>query len=433
MEGGKMRACCLLSCYVVALALTLPVDAAWGQTLPKNRRATIEPSIVCLAPGQEQPFKVAMIATRLMAADVPKEAKWSVNDIPGGNDVLGTIDANGLYRAPAGAPSPREVHICAEVPEAANRYLWSTVIVGDGPPAYKRCGYWAEPVQEGKGRTEHLVDPHGIGLDADGNILIADQLGNQVVLFTPEGKFLRAIGSGKGSEPGQFTEPRIVASDAEGRIFVSDSKGDRPRIQVFDREGKFLQMFAEKGMRPGMLLRTHGMSFDPAGRLFTTDVDNMRVNVYDSEGEHLYDWGKEGLNPGEFNSPHGLCLDKNSDVFVTGYYGPTQKFNSEGDFLIAFCHGDPPDGPVYFHNMTGDQWGNVYVTVRSKGGAQGAIQKDGKHISLVKYNNNGSYVTAWGMSNPEHGETSAVVDALGRVYTLFKGEKEMGVEIFQEE
>lgn len=422
----------VLCCVAVSVPALLG-EAAWSQTLPKNRRATIEPSLVCLKPGQEQQFKVVMIATRLMAAQAPKEVKWAVNDVRGGSKQVGTIDVRGVYRAPAAAPSPHELHICAEAPEAANRYLWATVIIGDTPPSYKRCGYWSEPVQGEKGRTEHLIDPHGIGLDADGNILIADQLGNQVVRFTPKGEFLGTIGNGKGSEPGQFTEPRIIASDARGRIFVSDSKGDRPRIQVFNRKGEFQQIFAEKGMKSGMILRSHGMSFDPAGRLFVVDVDNMRVNVYDKQGEHLYDWGKEGLNPGEFNSPHGLFVDKNSDVFVTGYYGPTQKFNSEGDFQFAFCHGDPPDGPVYFHNMTGDRWGDVYVAVRSQGGYQGAIQRDGRHISFMKYNNTGTYVTAWSMSNPEHGDTSVVVDAQGRVYALFKGDKEMGVETFQEE
>ena len=428
-----MRSRHIVLCGVVVMAAVLLGDAAWGQTLPKNRRATIEPALVFLKPGQEQPFKVVMIATRLMAAGVPSEVKWAVNEVQGGNEKVGTIDAEGLYRAPAAAPSPREVHICAEAPESANPYLRATVIVGDEPPVYTSCVYWSEPVREGEKRTEHLVDPHGIGLDADGNILIADQLGNQVVRFTATGEFLGTIGGGSGSEPGQFTEPRIVASDAQGRIFVSDSKGDRPRIQVFNHKGEFLQIFAEKGMKPGMILRAHGMSFDPAGRLFVVDVDNMRVNVYDHNGDYLYDWGKEGLNPGEFNSPHGLCVDQNSDVFVTGYYGPTQKFSSEGDFLNAFCHGDPPDGPVYFHNMTGDRWGDVYISVRSKAGYQGAIQRDGKHISFAKYNNNGSYVTGWSLSNPEHGETSAVVDAQGRFYALFKGDREMGVEIFQEE
>ena len=37
------------------------------------------------------------------------------------------------------------------------------------------------PFSKDKERTEHLVDPHGIGLDIDGNLLIADQKGNQVL------------------------------------------------------------------------------------------------------------------------------------------------------------------------------------------------------------------------------------------------------------
>jgi len=316
--------------------------------------------------------------------------------------------------------------------EATNRFLWATVILGDTSPVYRPCGYWSEPIIADKGRTEHLVDPHGIGLAADGALLIADTKGHQVVRFSTEGKFLGKIGNGEGSEPGQFTEPRIVLTDPQGRIYVSDSKGDRPRLQVFSPEGSFQRIFAEKGRPPGMILRAHGMSLDPQGRLFVIDVDNMRVNVYDGDNEHLHDWGREGLWPGEFNAPHGIFVDKNSDVFVTGYYGPTQKFNAEGDYLLSFCFPDPPDGPVYFHNMTGDKWGNVFVTVRNKGGYQGAVQKDGKRISMVKYNNNGHYVTGWSLTGP-HSESTAVVDAQGRVYCLFKGDKEVGVEVFQEE
>jgi hypothetical protein len=217
---------------------------------------------------------------------------------------------------------------------------------------------------------------------------------------------------------------------------VTDSKGDRPRIQVFGKEGEFLQIFAEKGMKPGMILRAHGMGLDTSQRLFTIDVDNMRVNVYGPSGEFLYDWGTEGLNPGQFNAPHGIAVDRSGDVFATGYYGPTQKFNSEGDFITAFGHGDPPDGPVYFHNVAGDKWGNVYVMVRTKEGYQGAVQRgesEAKRLSIMKYNNNGDLIAAWGFTAKEHTETTAVVDEKGRVYALFKGTKEMGVETFEEE
>lgn len=430
-SGNRPVVCCP-GVSLAMLSVALLAGTAWSQTLPKHHRATIEPSLVNLAPGREQPFKIILNATRLMAADLPKEVKWGVNDLPGGNDKVGTITADGRYRAPVTIPSPREVHICAEVPEAANRHLWATVIVGEGPPAYKSRGTWTEAILPEKGRTEHLVDPHGIGLAADGTLLIADTRGNQVVRFTPEGKYLGKIGTGEGSEAGQFTEPRIVLTDPQGRIYVSDSKGDRPRIQIFSPQGEFLHLFGEKGLRPGMILRSHGMSLDRQGRLFVIDVDNMRVSVYDRDNRHLYDWGREGLWLGEFNAPHGIFVDQNSDVFVNGYYGPTQKFNAEGDYLSSFCFPDPPSGPVYFHNLTGDHWGNVYISVRSKGGYQGALQKDGKMISLVKYNNNGTPVTGWGLTGV-HSESSAVVDAQGRVYCLFKSEKEVGVELFEEE
>lgn len=427
-----MKLTSVRSTTLTLLSLALWVQSSPAQTLPKHRRATIEPSCVQLAPGAEQQFKIILAATRLMAADAPKEVRWAVNNISGGNDEVGAITADGHYRAPLATPSPREVHICAEVPAAANRFLWATVIVGEGQPAYKPCGYWSEPIMADKGRTEHLVDPHGIGLAADGTLLIADTRGNQVVRFSADGRYLGKIGAGSGSEAGQFTEPRIVLTDPQGRIYVTDSKGDRPRVQIFSPQGEFLHLFAEKGLRPGMILRAHGMSLDPLGRLFVIDVDNMRVNVYGRDNQHLFDWGREGLWPGEFNAPHGIFVDQNSDVFVNGYYGPTQKFNSEGDYLYSFCFPDPPNGPVYFHNLTGDRWGNVYISVRSKGGYQGALQRDGKRISMVKYNNNGSYVTGWGLTGV-HSESSAVVDAQGRVYCLFKGEKEVGVEIFAEE
>lgn len=411
------------------------IQSGFAQTLPKNQRATIKPSVVYMNLGETQKFKAVMIATRMMAAAPPKEVKWAVNDIPGGNSEVGTIDDMGVYTAPSALPSPREVHICADVPESANRYLFATVILGDGPPTYKQVGIWSEPLAKPEDRSTGMIDPHGLGLDKEGNILIADQQGHKVLRYSADGKLLGQIGSGRGSEPGYFTEPRIVGSDASGRIFVTDSKGDRPRIQVFDHEGRFLQIFGEKGRKPGMILRSHGIGFDPAQRLFVVDVDNMRVNVYSPEGEFLYEWGEEGLNPGQMNSPHAIFVDRNGDVFVTGYYGPTQKFNAEGDFVTAFCYGDPPDGPVYFHSMTGDRWGNIYVLVRNKEGYDGALQlgSRGERISIMKYNNNGDFVTSWGFSALEHRETTAVVDEQDRVYALFKGAREMGVEIFEEE
>lgn len=425
----------ILKFFIIYCSVFLLNANLFSQPEAIHDRAVIKPSIVYMNVKQKQPFKVVMAATRFMAARNPEKVIWSVNEIPGGNGQIGTIDKNGLYQAPAQIPKKREIHICAYVEEAQNSYLFATVIIGKTPPNYKSLRIWSEKVKDSEAR---LKSPHGIGLDKDGNILIADQAASRIFRYTAKGEFVGEIGKGPGSKPGYFKEPREVRSDAKGHIFVTDSKGDRPRIQVFDHAGELLRIFGEKGRGPGQLLRSHGIGFGPNNTLFITDVDNMRVNVYESTGKFLYHFSGgfayENMNPEEMNAPHGIFVDRSGDVFVNSYYGPTQKYTPEGAVLFAFAHGDPPDGPVYFHSLTGDKWGNIYLLVRSKGGYQGAIEDSkGKKISIMKFNNNGDYITGWSFSNPKHSETTAVVDENGLVYALFSGSEEMGVEIFVEE
>lgn len=404
--------------------------ATFGQAPTRYHRAVIKPSIVRLAPGAQQQFKAVILATRLMATQAPKSVKWTVNDIPGGNAQVGTINANGLYRAPATVPAPNEVSVRGEVEGSANRYVWSTVLVGGAEPEYKVVGGWSEDIGT---KGAHLVEPHGISIDTQGNLLIVDQRAGRVFRYSKDGKFLAEIGNGPGSEAGQFTEPRYAHVDSAGNIYTTDVKGDRPRLQVFSPEGKFLRIFAEKGMQPGMMLRGHGLWFDSKGRLYATDVDNMRVSIFEPGGKFISTFGKDGPEAGDFNAPHGLYLDANDDVFVNSYYGPTKKFDSEGQYLFSFAHGDPPDGSVFFHSMTGDRRGNAYLTVRTKAGYGGAVESNaGRKVSIAKYNNNGDFVCNIRMSVPEHTESWAFVDADGTIYSLFKSKTKAGVEILKQ-
>lgn len=382
---------------------------------PDYRRATISPSLVRLEPGRQQKFKAIISPRYLGFATVAQKVKWAVNNAPGGNKELGTIDADGLYTAPDSAPTPHEIHICAEVQEANNRYLFATVLFGSSDPTYKVIRTWSRP--------QYLSDPHGICFDKDGNLLIADQGNAKVLRFTPQGKFLGSIGLGEGRSPGQLNEPRVVVTGPQGRIWVSDSKADEPRIQVFQQNGKFIRWFGHKGILPGQLFRVHGMEFDSKGRLFIVDVDNFRVNVYSQSGDVLYSWGKPGLHLDEFNAPHGLCIDPSDDVFVSDYFGPARKFDPNGNLLFAFAHADPPDGVVGLHSISGDKYGNVFMTVQMSRWAA-------KDIDIVKYNNNGDFITGWDMAEPAGGASWIVVDDDGLVYCLFKSRDAVGVHVF---
>jgi len=67
----------------------------------------ISPEGAALAPGDVKQFSVTVSGT----GSYDKEVVWSVNDVPGGNAVLGTISASGLYVTPY--PTPQTVTVRA--------------------------------------------------------------------------------------------------------------------------------------------------------------------------------------------------------------------------------------------------------------------------------------------------------------------------------
>lgn len=422
---------------LAAVAMTSPLLMAQaGKTpaidsnLPVGR-VWIRPSIVHVEPGQQQQFRI-LKPNWLLSATVMEGVKWSVNDIPGGNAQIGTIDANGLYTAPAKAPTPHEIHICADAEGAPNRYLWATLIIGKEQPTYEMVTNW--PVNRGKVNRHQGGDNdvHSITVDPNGNLIITDEGTSHVWRYTPDGKLLGQIGLGPGASQkplpvdGHLNAPRAATVDKQGDIFIADQSTEG-MIHVFSPDGKFLYRFGPKGTGPGMMLRPHGVQFGPKGHLFVDDVDNFRISVFDKSGKFLHSWGHGGLKLGGFNPPHGIVLDKNGDVFVDSYYGPAQKFTADGEFLKAFAYPEPPDGPVYFHSIGGDRWGDVYLTTRSW------HLNPKSDFSVVKYNDNGDFVTTLKLhpASQQHVKWVAVAND-GTVYALYTSPT-AGVQVLKEQ
>ena len=394
-----------LSALVLCVVLfALACCAAEGANAAA-KRATISPILVTLEPGASQRFAVEI------AGRPARGVKWFVNDVPGGNAELGTITREGVYRAPAKPPRLNEVHVQAVVQGADNRYLCSTVLVGRSLPTYTLVARWGEH-GEGKGQ---FTDPHGIALDRDGNLLVTDTVAVHVYRFTPEGKLLGEVGDG----PASFRGPREVLVDAHGNTYVLD--GTDIRILKFAPSGELLASWGEKGSGPGQMSRPHGFALGKDGRTYVADVDNNRVVVYGGDGRFLFEWGQYGTAPGQFNAPHAVATDRNGDVFVVEFHGRCQKFTADGQPLFTFA-----EEPGTYHSMTSDRWGDVYLMARSP--SFGA--------SIVKYNNNGAFVTRFRL--PLKGEEAfypkcAVVDDQGRLYLTESGLNNTAITILSPE
>jgi len=306
--------------------------------MPRGVGAVISPPLARVATGGEAPFVVRV-------AGKPVESwTWLVNDVPGGDDVFGTI-ADGVYHSPAAAPVPNEVHIEAR-PVGGGRSLFATVIVGRSDLAYTLRNRW-ELSHLTEGRVE---EAHGICLDRSGNVVVTDPTLDRVHRYTLEGKFLDEIGFGPGTGPGFFEGPRDAKVDRKGRIYVVDGTSDA--LVRFDPSGEIIIGKAQESAK-GRLNRPHALDLDASGRVYVADVDNGRVAVFDQDCRFLMGWPTPPVGTKKRGAPHGIGVDANGDVFVADYNGVCFKYTARGEWLFSFA--DTGNVSRHVHGQVGER------------------------------------------------------------------------------
>ena len=89
-----------------------------------------------------------------------------------------------------------------------------------------------------------------IAFAPNGHLYIADGYGNARILeYTADGRRVREWGSA-GTGEGQFQQPHGIAIDEQGIVYVADRKNGR--LQRFTLEGKFLGQWTGLGMVTGV-------------------------------------------------------------------------------------------------------------------------------------------------------------------------------------
>jgi DNA-binding beta-propeller fold protein YncE len=143
-------------------------------------------------------------------------------------------------------------------------------------------------------------------------------LGNntRVAKFDKNGKFVKSWGF-RGVAPGQFREVHGIAIDAQGLVYVADA-GNR-RIQVFDGDGNFKTMFLNVGA-PAAICITPG----PRQFLYVsnsnppTDIDtDGEIYKVDLTGRLVGRFGRAGKLPKEFGTANGIDCRSENELYVS--------------------------------------------------------------------------------------------------------------------
>jgi hypothetical protein len=185
-----------------------------------------------------------------------------------------------------------------------------------------------------------LLLPLNMAWGGDGLIYIVDSAREQVVILNTNADFIATLGE-KGKN-----EPRDVALTAD-RIYVGDSMTHC--VHVYDRQDrKFLFDIpsAENAQDKKQALYQPGnLALDADGRLYVSDIGAFRVQVYDRDGKFLRTIGGYGDNPGEFARPKGVAVDRQNWVYVVDAAEQVvQMFNQDGRLLMWF--GEPGGSSV---------------------------------------------------------------------------------------
>jgi DNA-binding beta-propeller fold protein YncE len=202
-----------------------------------------------------------------------------------------------------------------------------------------------------------FVGPHGLRIDRDGNLWAADSEAHIVLKIDLRGRVQMVLGRRRrsGETDAMFNQPTDVAVDSNGNVYVTDGYGNS-RIVKFASDGRFLQSWGKPGSGKGEFNWPHSIVIDRQDHIYVADRRNNRVQIFDTNGKFLDQWTHVG-------TPMGLALAEDESLFMTeGSNNRVLEMNLEGRILGAFGEKGKRTGQFDIcHQLAVDADKNLYV------------------------------------------------------------------------
>lgn len=177
--------------------------------------------------------------------------------------------------------------------------------------------------------SEHFNLPTDVAVADDGSFYVSDGYGNsRVAKFSKAGKFLFEWGK-IGKESGEFNIPHGIDLDRNGNVYVADRENNR--IQKFDAEGNFIAVWQNK-----VAEQLYSVAIDIKNdHLFGIDYMTVEDTIVKGSDIFRFDlntslqlqFGRTGFYDGPISRYHDILIDDEGSIYVGDILGnKVQKF-----------------------------------------------------------------------------------------------------------
>lgn len=254
-----------------------------------------------------------------------------------------------------------------------------------------------------------LVKPRAIAIGPDDRLYIVDWTA-RIQVFDRNGKYLDI----------QWITPRIVngrpsglSVDGKGNVIVSDSHYSC--VRVYSPAGQLQRTIGGSyGTEPGQLTYVSDALCDDAGNFYVAEFgDNQRISKFDPAGNFVKCWGAPGPEQGQFARIRAMTLGPDGNLYVADSCNHRiQVFTTDGEFVRAFGTPGTALGELKY----------PYDVACSKGPTPYLYVVELENSRVQKFTLDGQALGVWGGPGREPGQLCSpwalAVDSRGRVHVV---------------